>query len=170
MPTSTSFLGGENRNMGGRQRETRWLTPPSIVTPLGDFDLDPCGAPGHELADTTYQIDNGEDGLNLPWFGRVWLNPPYGRAADLFLEKMVEHGKGTALLFARTETKSFQERVWGNATGALFLRGRITFLTSDGVPAKNSSGAPSVLIAYGKEDADQLKDSRIAGKYIDINN
>lgn len=44
------WLGGENQNDGSKQRETRWLTPTHLVEPLGKFDLDPCGAPGHRLA------------------------------------------------------------------------------------------------------------------------
>lgn len=112
-------------------RETRWLTPPHIVEALGTFDLDPCGAPGHHLAGTTYQIDDGQDGLSLPWFGRVWLNPPYGREGEPFMQRMVDHGRGTALLFARTETRAFFETIWDNATALLFLRGRLRFLKSD---------------------------------------
>lgn len=52
------WLGGENQDKGSQQRETRWLTPTHIPGALGNFDLDPCGAPGHELANTTYMIDN----------------------------------------------------------------------------------------------------------------
>ena len=48
MSGSNAWLGGENQNVGGGQREVRWLTPPHIPAALGKFDLDPCGAPGHE--------------------------------------------------------------------------------------------------------------------------
>ena len=162
------WLGGENQNDGSRQRETRWLTPTHLVEPLGKFDLDPCGAPGHRLAERTYQIDDGEDGLELPWEGRVWLNPPYGKQAEPFLKKMVQHGHGTALVFARTETKSFHENVWQAATACLFLRGRVSFLHSDGTKASANAGAPSVLVAYGAEDAAALLLSGIPGKYVAI--
>ena len=162
------WLGGENQNDGSRQRETRWLTPTHLVEPLGKFDLDPCGAPGHRLAYRTYRIDDGEDGLELPWEGRVWLNPPYGKQAEPFLKKMVQHGHGTALVFARTETKSFHENVWQAATACLFLRGRVSFLHSDGTKASANAGAPSVLVAYGAEDAAALLLSGIPGKYVAI--
>ena len=162
------WLGGENQNDGSRQRETRWLTPTYLVEPLGKFDLDPCGAPGHTLAERTYQIDDGEDGLELPWEGRVWLNPPYGKQAESFLKKMVQHGHGTALIFARTETKSFHENVWQAATACLFLRGRVSFLHSDGSKASANAGAPSVLVAYGVEDAAAILRSGIPGKYVAI--
>jgi hypothetical protein len=31
-----------------------WLTPLDIISPLGDFDLDPCGEAFHKTANTIY--------------------------------------------------------------------------------------------------------------------
>lgn len=160
------WLGGENQDVGGRQRETRWLTPLELVKPLGTFDLDPCGAPGHNVADATYLLEEGNDGLTDPWFGRVWLNPPYGPSQKPFMRRMVDHHNGTALIFARTETKLFNETVWEAATAILFLKGRVTFLDSSGKPAKANSGAPSCLVAYGPDDAGALCSSGLPGFYI----
>jgi hypothetical protein len=148
-------------------KSNRWLTPNWIVEALGDFDLDPCGAPGHSLAAVTYQIDDGEDGLLLPWNGRVWLNPPYGKEAAPFLKKMVEHGSGIAFIFARTETKMFFNYVWESASAILFLKGRVKFLNEDFV-APAAANAPSVLIAYSDFDAEVLRQCSIPGKFIDL--
>ena len=85
-----------------------WLTPPSMIQALGDFDLDPC-CPNNlpwETANNYYSLDNGQDGLALPWVGRIWLNPPYSNWVP-FMKKLKEHGNGIALIFARTETKGF---------------------------------------------------------------
>lgn len=158
-------LAGQNQNMGGQQRETRWLTPKPIVETLGKFDLDPCGAPGHSLAETTFQIDDGQDGLELPWHGRVWLNPPYGKLTAPFLGKLAEHGMGTALVFARTETKMFFDHVWPKASAILFMKGRVSFLDAEGVQAKANSGAPSVLVSYGESDAEALRVSGL-GRFV----
>lgn len=164
-----NWLGGENQDMGSQQRETRWLTPPHIVEALGEFDLDPAGAPGHELAKRTYLLENGDDGLVDPWFGRVWLNPPYGKEAAPFLRRMVEHNRGTALIFARTETALFFETVWNAATAVLFLKGRLSFLDADGVKAKANAGAPSCLVAYGVEDSRLLAASSLEGHFVRLN-
>jgi len=56
-----------------------WLTPPEIIEALGPFDLDPCAAPGQPWATAKHQYAPPQDGLELPWFGRVWVNPPYGQ-------------------------------------------------------------------------------------------
>jgi hypothetical protein len=157
------LLGGEDlRGEGSRQAATRWLTPRPIVEALGAFDLDPCGAPDHELAAKTYLLEHGEDGLTLPWSGRVWLNPPYGRQAVPFLERMAEHGDGIALIFARTETAMFQRYVWQAATAILFLSKRITFLSAEHREVANA-GAPSVLVAYGADNAEALLRSGLPG-------
>ena len=168
MSGKNGWLSGESQNEGSRQRNTRWLTPPSIVTPLGAFDLDPCGAPGYALATRTYLLEEGRDGLTDPWFGRVWLNPPYGPAQLPFMRRMVEHNHGTALIFARTETAAFFETVWNAAAAVLFLRGRVKFLDATGTPARANSGAPSCLVAYGDQDANALRESGIAGQFVDI--
>ena len=153
------WLGGEDQNSGSRQRPTRWLTPSPIVQALGEFDLDPCGAPGHELAARTYLEERDEDGLVLPWEGRVWLNPPYGAEAYPFLERMADHGNGVALIFARTETRAFQSYVWERADAVLFIAGRLVFWDADKVPAKANAGAPSCLVAYGHGNVESLRAS-----------
>lgn len=168
MSSRNGWLGGENQAKGSQQRQTRWLTPPSLVEPLGYFHLDPCGAPGHKLADHTYLLENGDDGLRDEWFGRVWLNPPYGKEAEPFLAKLAEYGRGTALIFARTETRTWHDIIWPNASAILFLKGRVTFLDPDGVAAGANSGAPSCLVAFGGSDADDLLASGIPGKFIDL--
>lgn len=162
------WLNGESQNEGGRQREVRWLTPPHIVKALGAFDLDPCGAPGHDLAARTYLLECGDDGLRDPWFGRVWLNPPYGRAQEPFMRRMVEHGRGTALIFARTETRQWHQLVWPKASAILFLEGRLSFLDAAGERAKANAGAPSALIAYGDEDAAHLAGAGLRGHLVEL--
>lgn len=134
---------------------------------MGEFDLDPCGAPGHVLAKRTYLPENGHDGLILPWEGRVWMNPPFSRAKPLagFVRKMSEHRHGTALLPMWTDTDIWEEFVWSTASAVLVLRRRVRFLNADG---SRSAGAPhaTALVAYGKADADQLQRSGIAGQFI----
>lgn len=166
---TNAWLGGESQDAGGGSRETRWLTPKYVVDSLGLFDLDPAGAPGHDLALETFLLERGQDGLALPWRGRVWLNPPYDRApARDFMRKMVRHGDGIALIFARTETALFDETVWCAADAVLFLKGRLTFLRSDGSKALANAGAPSCLVAYGSRNVESLYSSGLPGKVIEL--
>lgn len=168
MEKKNGWLGGENQDRGSQQRETRWLTPREYVDALGRFDLDPCGAPGYSLAKYTYLLENGDDGMRDPWFGRIWLNPPYGKLTEPFLERLADHGNGIALIFARTETRMFFRQVWSKADSILFLQGRLKFLNADGVAAKANAGAPSVLVAYGENNTESLERSRLAGHLVKL--
>lgn len=145
-----------------------WLTPPSIVEALGPFDLDPC-SPLDRPWDTAakhYTIE--DDGLSFEWEGRVWMNPPYGKEAATWLERLAKHNDGIALVFARTETKMFFDWVWPYASALLFIEGRLHFHRPDGTRAKANSGAPSVLIAYGDTAARKLINSGISGARVDL--
>lgn len=146
-------------------KTNRWLTPSWIVESLGEFDLDPCGAPNHDLAKQTFIPERNEDGLKLPWHGRVWVNPPYGREAVPFMQKIAEHGDGILFVFARTDTRAFHEYVFGMADAALFLRGRVRFLKDDDSKTKDAN-APSVLVAYGDKNVKALESCGIDGKFV----
>ncbi|NEW42748.1 adenine methyltransferase [Nocardia cyriacigeorgica] len=142
-----------------------WLTPPGILHRLGTFDLDPCAATDRPWDTAREHIAPPDDGLAAPWHGRVWLNPPY---TDLgrWLDKLADHGTGTALVFARTETRWFVEQVWARATSVLFLYGRLHFHLPDGSRANGNAGAPSCLVAYGDDDATLLRKSDLAGVHL----
>ena len=94
---------------------------------------------------------------------RVWLNPPYGRETFLWLERLATHGNGTALIFARTETKGFHEQVWDKATALFFFKGRLCFHRVDGSKG-GTANAPSCLIAYGEYNAQRILEASQAGK------
>ncbi|NHM06658.1 adenine methyltransferase [Flavobacterium sp. CYK-4] len=147
------------------QTKVEWLTPPELVKMLGDFDLDPCSPVNAPFYHAKHYFTIQDDGLSKEWFGRVYMNPPYGKGMELWMEKLKLHGNGIALIFARTETKCFFEHVWNDADGVLFVKGRIKFYHVSGVQA-GTPGAPSVFIAYGVENILALENSGIAGKLL----
>lgn len=168
-------LVGKLRAMGSHQSHDAdthtWLTPPHIIEALGPFDLDPCAAPEPRPWPTARTHWNRQDNsLNRDWFGRVWLNPPYGNYVGHWMKRLAEHGCGTALIFARTETRVFFETVWERATAVRFFRGRLNFYRPDGThpPDSKNAGAPSVLVAYGEADAERLRDCELPGQFLMI--
>lgn len=150
-------------HQSSRMKSDIWLTPQDILKPLGSFDLDPCAPSVRPWNTATKHFSLPLDGLTQPWSDRVWLNPPYSREAVRWLRKLAEHGNGTALVFARTETAWFVESIWKRADAILFLEGRITFRLPDGTKAAANSGAPSVLAAYGPNNVLALQQSGIPG-------
>ncbi len=161
-------IGGHTRPNGGAT--DTWLTPKEIVRTLGPFDLDPCAAPEPRPWFTAIRhIALPSDGLMCDWRKdeRVWLNPPYGAQTGKWLKRLVAHGKGTALVFARTETAMWHKYVWPEATGILFLEGRLHFHYPTGARARANAGGPSALIAYGEYDAARLAAASVEG--VEIN-
>lgn len=143
-----------------------WLTPPEIVSALGVFDLDPCAAPDPRLWSTAIvHITKPHDGLAIPWNGRVWCNPPYGRETFRWLSKLADHKRGIALVFARTETKGFHEAVWRKAHAVFFFRGRLKFYYPDGTQG-GPANAPSCLVSYSAEDTEYIRRSGFAGQLV----
>ena len=160
-------VGGHHLPYQGKTDE--WLTPPTIISALGEFDLDPCSPINRPWSTAKNHFTVENDGLKQEWQGRVWLNPPYGPETGKWLKKLAEHGNGIALVFARTETEMFHKWGWEKASGMLFLRGRIHFHFVDGSRARFNAGAPSVLIGYGQQNVESLRQSDIEGKLVILN-
>lgn len=143
-----------------------WLTPPDLVKKLGVFDLDPCSPINRpwDTAKNHYSISDG-DGLIMPWYGRVWLNPPYGRETFKWLDRLSEHGSGLGLIFARTDTKGFHRTVLNKAHSIFFIEGRLCFHYVDGTKGDRAN-APSCLVSYSEYDTAILRMLFIKGKLV----
>lgn len=147
-----SFVATDPQNHEG---ENTWFTPKEFTEKLGPFDLDPCTAsfrPFH-TAKKHYEHDLGDNGLELPWFGDVWLNPPYGKQILPFIEKFISHKKGVMLIFARMGSPSVQKLI---SKGAYIycLRRRVYFLQKHGLKATNA-GTDSILVFFDEKYLDK---------------
>jgi len=167
--TATAGIGGHHQS---RSRTDTWLTPPALLEALGgagSFELDPCSPDPRPWDTARHHFNRKDNGLRRRWFGRVWLNPPYHRSViSKWMARMAEHCHGTALIFARTETSHFAHFVWPVCDALFFLERRLTFHLPDGRPASKNSGAPSVLCAYGVDDADVLAGLDLPGAFVPL--
>lgn len=59
----------------------------------------------------------------------------------------------------------FQEIIFRKAVAMKFLAGRIKFFRPDGTRG-NSPGCGSILVAFGKENGEILKDNALQGKFV----
>jgi hypothetical protein len=126
---SFSGIGGHHSARSGTHE---WLTPPGIIQALGgheSFDLDPCTPIEQPYPTARRRFTILDNGLTREWGdGRAFLNPPYSQTEiPKWLARMAQHNHGTALIFARTETRPFFRFVWDAATALLFIAGRINF-------------------------------------------
>ena len=136
-----------------------WYTPQDIIQRVNDcigpIDIDPCSEPWsaeHPFrVPAQHHFTKAMDGLSRPWFGHVFVNPPYGRALPHWvLKTYLAHNRGetgeTILLVpARTDTKWFQY-LW-EASRVCFVRGRISFESPAG--AKWCAPFPSAIAYWG---------------------
>lgn len=153
-------------------KSVEWYTPNWVFDSLGiSFDLDPCHPHDAETpvpASVKYTLF--DDGLSKPWFGRVWLNPPYGKETPLWMNRMIDHGDGVALVFSRTDSRWCQEAM-KSATAMLFVSGRVDFIPgNENQHKKARAGAGTLMFAFGDFCAAALENLTDRGTFIRIHN
>jgi len=138
LPAGARLESESKPHVAGHTGDNEWYTPAEIVNAaralMGGIDLDPASS---ELANTVINarkyFTREASGLTRDWFGRVWLNPPYGQplVAD-FCEKLVQEVHNGHLEAAVVLVNNATETVWFQmvadvAAGICFPRGRILF-------------------------------------------
>lgn len=127
-----------------------WYTPPQIIegvlAVLGEIDVDPCSNPEPHNIPAKDHFTAADDGLSKEWFGRIYMNPPYGEEIGKWIVKLrdeYESGRvrqAIALLPARTDTQWFQPLF---DYPCCFVSGRLKFSDAGSAPF------PSVLVYFG---------------------
>lgn len=160
-------FGGKHPHAPNEGKSDEWWTPPHVFEAIGlEFDLDPCAPslPHAPWIPALRRYTRASDGLSQPWQGRVFLNPPYGRQAGHWVQRLAEHGHGIALVFSRTDVRWWHAAV-PSATAVCFIRKRLTFIPGAGQKAPGNSGGPSALIAYGEDCAEAVAGSGLGLTY-----
>jgi hypothetical protein len=142
--------------------DDEWFTPPGIIEPareaLGGIDLHPAT---HAIAQQTIAAATfytaADNGLARPWFGRVWLNPPFNRTLlSLFVEKLLAEYASGAVEQAILLTHDYTDVEWFHAAAraaqvVCFPSGRIHFRSPCG--DENSPRQGQALFYFGRDDA-----------------
>ena len=82
-------------------------TPRDLAIDLGWFDLDVASNPrSHIQARASYQLEQGHDGLALPWVGSVWCNGPYSDPLP-WCERLRGHQGPWAALWKQDQTTAW---------------------------------------------------------------
>jgi phage N-6-adenine-methyltransferase len=133
-----------------------WATPSDLFTVLDaefHFTLDACAKPWNAQCAEFFTPTN--DGLEQPWSGRVWLNPPYSDIGAWLLQ--ARHAIASyraevvvALVPCTPDRKWWSEHVEGKAEVRLLTRrtlrtGRVHFIREDGTSGR-APFASAVLV------------------------
>ncbi len=143
-------------------RSDEWYTPPDVFKALGcRFHLDVAPARAGKAHVPTWNRLEG-DGLTTPWFGFVWMNPPFGGRNGIapWLARFFEHGNGIALTPDRTSAPWFWD-AWRRADAVLFTR-KIRFLRPDGSEGVSPSNG-TALMAVGYLGVEALRRAENSG-------
>ena len=133
-----------------------WYTPAwlwrAAAEVMGGIDLDPCSNSRDEPAVPAATIYTKEDdGLVNPWHGRIYLNPPWGRGIERWVNKCLAEyhsGRVTAAVLAvpaSTETLWFRP-LWAHTI--CFAQGRCYFIDGETGVVPDKGGPTPVAYAY----------------------
>jgi len=137
-------------------KTVEYYTPPLVLDAaravLGMIDLDPasCEAAQVNVMATTYYT-KAQDGLSQPWYGKIWLNPPYSKTdghsnQETWSRRLIEQyavgNVAEAILLVKAALGYIWfERLWYKWP-TCFVRTRLSFIHEDGKtdgPAKQGS-------------------------------
>lgn len=137
----------------GDKSKDQWLTPLWLFDLLHQefhFDLDAAATDENTLCDKWYTEE--QNGLIQPWFGSVWINPPYSQMRQ-WVEKAYREAElgnvemAVLLVAARTDTRAWWDYI--RKGEVRFLPGRLKFEHPNG--AKHSAPFPSAVVVFRKK-------------------
>ena len=129
------------------QTNDDWYTPQWIFDTLGlQFDLDVAAPPGGiPWIPAHRHFTQEDDGLNQPWHGKVWMNPPFSAMTPWAL-RFIEHREGVALLtMARSR---WFDQLWNTDASIVALPSTIKFMRGN---QPQPISFPVLLVAFTDE-------------------
>lgn len=123
-----------------------WGTPQELFDRLNQkfhFTLDVCALPENAKCKRFYSPK--ENGLQQKWSGVCWMNPPYGREIEQWMQKALRESERGAtvvcLVPARTDTEWWHKYALHGEIR--FIRGRVKFQGADA-----TAPFPSAIVIF----------------------
>lgn len=147
-------------------QSTEWFTPPEYIKAvhqvLNGIELDPAScAMANQTVQAKRYFTKEEDGLSQEWRGRIFLNPPYGRAGtsrqvgqtELWINKLLHewragHIQAAILLVNASLYKQWFAPLW--QFPICFPTGRIAFVSPSGKYGRSPHS--SALVYLGPQE------------------
>ena len=134
-----------------------WYTPPFIIElareVLGNIDLDPASNDiAQQWVNSKTFYTEETNGLDKPWPGKVWCNPPYSTALlKRFTKKFLEEYENGNMKEGIMLTNSGTDTIWGLPLQQglqVYTNGRISFLQPD-LTEKGKGSRGSLFTYFG---------------------
>jgi phage N-6-adenine-methyltransferase len=138
---------------------TEWYTPKKYIdaarSVMGGIDCDPASNDyANQTVKATIYYTKETNGLDKPWSGNVWINPPYGKEGNRsnqarWSQRLIEQyqagvtKQAVLLVNIAAETTWFQV-LWDYPI--CFPAGRINFYTPDGSMSGSTHGSALVYL------------------------
>ena len=147
-----------------------WGTPKELFDEWNkefNFTTDPCTSPDNPLGcKIFYTVEqNGLDWSKSPWYGNVYINPPYGRMTKDWVRLADEYsinglGNVVMLLPARTDVKWFHDYIYNKPNVDVhFFKGRLKF-TNQNYPKPFPAPFPSMKVTFRMPGVEQSQQNR----------
>jgi hypothetical protein len=120
MPVGAKISQGDDR-----------YTPQWVFDGLGiTFDLDVCAPKGGiDWIPALKHYSEEDDALVQPWFGNVWMNPPYSKPTP-WVDKFLSHGNGIALV--PCSQGRWWYKLWAEADAVMPMPYNMKFINPQG--------------------------------------
>ena len=143
--------------------DNEWYTPEDYIERvrrvLGRIDLDPASCvEANKVVRAERFFTEEQDGLQQPWSGTVWMNPPYSQPEiRQFCDKLVEAYRASDVTGAVVLVNNATETGWGQtlldaASAVCFPKGRLKFWHPD--TSKGSTPLQGQMVVYFGKDRD----------------
>lgn len=146
-----------------------WGTPPyiifSVYKVMGNIDLDPASNYiSNRIVKSTTYYTKADDGFNKTWYGKVFLNPPYGQlnlekgnygASAWFFKVWEEYTSGNiseAIIIGRGDSLGIKTLM----KHAIFCDASRIYFYRIGNPNADSTPVPGSKIFYLGENQDKF--------------
>lgn len=126
-----------------------WATPQDFFNKLNkefSFELDVCAIEENAKCQKYYTPEINS--LEQEWSGTCWMNPPYGRTINKWIQKAYEESQKpnttvVCLIPARTDTRYWHDYCMKGEIR--FVKGRLKF-----GDAKDAAPFPSAVVIFGE--------------------
>jgi len=120
-----------------------WMTPHDLINDLsnamGGIDTDPCAHQQSSIGDTNnYRLEDGQNGLELPWDGVVFVNPPFSHKKKWLKRAVeaIENGEASTVIVLTPDSTDvmswWHEYIAPHSNVICFCEGRVSYLDSEG--------------------------------------